>query len=66
MANITIKMKDGTIKKFPHEGRAGGSYTKSIRYEGAFVIITDEWYRQTAIPAADVAEVQYDPECRGW
>jgi hypothetical protein len=51
-------MKDGTKKEFPHVGRAGGSYTKSIRYEGGFAIITDEWYNETAIPAVDIAEVK--------
>lgn len=62
MANITIHMKDGTRREFKHEGRAGGSYTKSVRYEGAFVIIEDEWYRKTAIPAADIAQVVEEPE----
>lgn len=57
MASITIKMKDGTTREFPHEGRAGGSYSKSVTYEGAFVVITDEYYKRTAIPASDVAEV---------
>lgn len=33
MASFTITMKDGTVREFPHQGRAGGSYTKSIRYE---------------------------------
>lgn len=56
--NIEVHMKDGTVRTFLHEGRAGGSYTKSIKYEGAFVVITDEWYRTTAIPAADIKEVK--------
>lgn len=58
MASIYIEMKDGTVKEFPHEGRAGGSYTKSIRYEGSFAIITDEWGNETAIPAEDIATVK--------
>jgi len=57
MASIKITMKDGTVKDFPHRGRAGGSYSKSVRYEGGFVIVTDEWYHETAYPACDVAEV---------
>ena len=61
MANITITMKDGTVKTYKHEGRAGGSYTKTVRYEGAFVIVRDEWDAETAIPAADVAEVRVEP-----
>lgn len=65
MASITVKMKDGTVREFPHVGRAGGSYTKTVEYLGAFVVITDEWYKRTAIPAADVAEVVEKPE-RSW
>lgn len=61
MSSITIKMKDGTVRKFPHAGRPGGSYTKKVRYEGAFVIITDEYYKEIAIPATDVTEVINEP-----
>lgn len=61
MSSITIRMKDGTVREFPHVGRPGGSYTKRVTYEGAFVVIEDEWYRKTAIPAADVAEVVEEP-----
>jgi hypothetical protein len=57
MANITIKMKDGTVREFLHRGRAGGSYTKTLRYEGGMVVVEDEWGDRTAIPVADVAEV---------
>lgn len=64
MANIIVKMKDGTDRHFPHEGRAGGSYTKTIKYEGAFAVITDEWGKQTAIPAADIREVITKPHYR--
>lgn len=60
MASIYIKMKDGTTKEFKHEGRAGGSYTKRIRYEGGMAIVIDEWDRETAIPIADIAEVRVD------
>jgi hypothetical protein len=31
--NIIVKMKNGTTKEFLHEGRAGGSYTKTTKYE---------------------------------
>ena len=55
-------MKDGTVKDFPHTGRPGGSYTKTIKYERWFAIVTDEYDRQTAIPSADIAEVQVSPE----
>jgi hypothetical protein len=55
--SIKVKMKDGTTKDFPHRGRSGGSWTKSIRYEGAFAIITDEWQNETAIPAEGISEI---------
>lgn len=61
MSSITVKMKDGTIRKFPHQGRSGGSYTKTLKFEGAFVIIEDEWNKRTAIPANDIAEVIEEP-----
>lgn len=56
MAHILVKMKDGSVKEFKDTPRSGGSYTKTVKYEGAFLIVTDEWYQQTAIPAADIAE----------
>jgi len=65
MSNITITMKDGKVHNFPHEGRAGGSYTKSLRYEGAFVIVRDEYHNETAFPASDVAQVNEQPH-RSW
>lgn len=62
LASIKIAMKNGVVHDFPHQGRAGGSYTKSVRYEGAFVIVIDEWGATTAYPAQDVAEVKTTPE----
>ena len=65
MPDITLKMKDGTIREFRHEGRAGGSYTKRVKYEGAFAVIEDEWGTRTAIPASDIAEIIERPT-RPW
>jgi hypothetical protein len=62
--DITITMKDGTVREFKHAGRAGGSYTVLVTYEGGFVVVEDEWYRRTAIPACDVAEVVETPHRR--
>ena len=58
MTSISVRMKDGTVREFPHRGRAGGSYTKRVRYEAAFVVVIDEYGQETAFPAADVAEVK--------
>lgn len=55
--NVTIEFKDGTKRDFLHEGRPGGSYTKHVHYEGAFVIVEDEYGTREAFPAADVKRV---------
>ncbi len=57
MTSIKVEMKNGEVKEFPHTGRAGGSYTKEIRYEGGFAIIRDEWGNETAIPREDIKQV---------
>lgn len=56
--DIKITMKDGKVREFKHKPRPGGSYNLKIKYEGAFAIIIDEYSNHTAIPAADIAEVQ--------
>lgn len=58
---ITFKFKSGEVRNFPHEGRSGGSYTKTLTYEGAFAVVTNEWGVRTAFPAADIAEVEERP-----
>lgn len=63
--SITIIMRDGTKREFPHEGRCGGSYTKSIKYEPGFVLIRDEWDKTTAIPTELIHEVVTTQE-RSW
>lgn len=65
MADITIRMKDGTVREFKHEGRAGGSYTKRMEFQGAFAIVVDEWGKRTSIPASDIAEIT-EIQQRGW
>jgi hypothetical protein len=65
MENIKIKLKDGSVREFKHVGRPGGSYTLRVRYDGGFVIVEDEYYNQTAFPAADVKEVVVESGDRG-
>lgn len=62
VSSITVKMKDGTTREFPHQGRAGGSYTKRLSFEPGFVVITDEYYQRTCIPERDVKEVIESPD----
>lgn len=58
MQSITVFFRDGSKEEFPHRGRSGGSYTKTIRYEGEFVIITDEYGNDTAFPACHIERVK--------
>jgi hypothetical protein len=61
IASIMIEFKDGTVERFPHKGRASGSYTKSIRYEGLMAIITDEWGKETAFPVESIKRIDVTP-----
>lgn len=65
MADIWIKFKDGSVREFMHAGRAGGSYTKRLTYEGAFAVVEDEYGKRTAFPSEDIAEITEKPN-RGW
>jgi hypothetical protein len=64
MAYICIKMRDGTQREFKDTPRPGGSYEKKVRYESSVVVVTDEWYKEIAIPLDLVAEVQVIPSSR--
>lgn len=54
-------MKDGTVRDFPHVGRPGGSYSKSIEYKPGFVVIKDEWGEKISIPSEDIKQIQETP-----
>ena len=62
---IRITMKDGTIKDFKHVPRSGGSWTLSGKYEPGFYVVIDEYGNQTAIPTADIADINVRAE-RSW
>lgn len=65
MSNITVKLKNGQVREFQHEGRAGGSYTKRLSLESGFAVIEDEYGRRTIIPSEDIEEIFETPE-RTW
>lgn len=56
--NITVYLKDGSERTFQHRGRPGGSYTKTIRYEGNFAIVSDEYGNETAFPSENIDHVE--------
>jgi hypothetical protein len=57
MPHITITFKDGSVKEFEEKYRAGGSWTNSVEYKGAFAVIVDEWGNKTAFPSSDIKEI---------
>lgn len=61
---IRIKFKDGSHHTFTHNPRPGGSYSLTVRYEGEFAIVKDEWGAETAFPVADIEEVYSEPSYR--
>lgn len=63
--DVTVRMKNGTVKEFKERGRAGGSWSQSLKYEGGFAIIIDEWGDQTAIPSEDIDEIKTSGNRRG-
>jgi len=59
MPDFKVKFKDSRPDAvFPEESRPGGSYTNSMRYDGAFAIHRDVWGNETAWPAADILEIK--------
>ena len=63
---ITVIKKNGDIREFLHEGRAGGSYSKSIHCGGNFVIIKNEWGDETIIPSDDIEEIKTESHMGRW
>jgi hypothetical protein len=61
MSSIKVKMKDGTIKDFPHVGCPGRKCTKLLHFEGVVAVITDEHFKKTVIPVADIEEITEEP-----
>jgi hypothetical protein len=48
--SVVVTMRDGSVRNFPPLQRFGGYFTKQVRYETSFVVITDEYGDTTAIP----------------
>ncbi len=58
MVHIVIKFRDGTEAVFKDEGRSGGSYRSTIRYEGGFAIVKDEWDKEYIFPFDTIKEIK--------
>ena len=66
MPSVTLIRKDGSRERFEERGRAGGSWSMTLTFEGEFAVITDEYGRRTAIPACDIKSIEQDAPPRSW
>lgn len=66
MSKVTVTLKSGEVRVYEDGTRPGGSYSNVVRYEGAFVIVEDQWGERTAFPAADVVQVVIQPPPGRW
>jgi len=66
MPDFTVNMKDGTVRSFHELGRAGGSYTNSMRYEPGFAVFRDEWGAEVSIPTELIQEISKSAPRGGW
>ncbi len=57
MSSVVISMKNGSEHEFPSKNHIGRPNC-SVKYEGAFVIVKDEYDQEVAFPAADVEKVK--------
>lgn len=58
---ITIEFNDGEKREWRHQGRAGGSYTIRLSFEGEFAIVTDEWGKREIFPGASIRAIAETP-----
>jgi len=59
---IIVSMNDGSVQTFPKVPPYNARFDKTVSYEGAFVIIKDEWAREFAIPANLVSSIVTIPD----
>lgn len=55
--NISVWFRDDTKVDFLHEGRAGGSFTKTCEFRDGWLIVKDEWGKYEAYPSDVIKRV---------
>ena len=58
MRLIRIEFNDGTVKEFRHEGRAGGSWTKTLTLDNGWATVRDEWGGTFSWPESTIKSVE--------
>ena len=64
MANVTVKLKNGTVRRFVYDA-IGGAACEGVKYEGGFAIICDRDFLKTSFPAADIESIEDTGMSRG-
>lgn len=55
---IRITFNDGTVKEFRHEGRGGGSWTKTLTLDEGWATVRDEYGATYSWPLPSIKEVE--------
>ena len=63
---IHWKDKNKPVTEIKSYGRAGGSYTMSLKYTESMMIVTDEYGGTKAFPISDIEQVETAPTSRSW
>lgn len=58
--DIRVIFKNKPEKLFAHRPRAGGSWNLSYRLENGWIVIIDEWQKETIYPMDDIEEVRIE------
>ena len=58
MRLIRITFRDGTVKEWHHEGRSGGSYTKTLSLEPDWATVRDEYMSTESFPRDLIAKIE--------
>lgn len=60
MSDVTVFFTNGKSETFVDNGRSGGSYCNSVRYEGEFAVIKDPYGKETAFPASRIEKIVHE------
>lgn len=57
MSRVTVYKRDGNYLEFPETSAPGGSYSTTAKYEQSWLIVTDAYGKETAIPIDQIEKV---------
>ncbi len=57
MSYIEITFTDGTKREWRHQGRAGGSWTKTLELQEGWATVRDEYGNTNTFPRDTIKEI---------